>query len=177
MKTSSWLKLSLGLLLAGGAVKSAQAASKFKQAKGKIKPYFTNWRVVRISQGFVVMEFNYKVLNNLAYDITVNNLYVTIQAMVGGQFKDVMVSGKIDNKVTLPAQRTKDIPPITLLFNVQDVGSLISAFSQSGQAKVITTFNYLGFEISSEQVINTGDMVKNLQNAALPVLNKIGIQL
>lgn len=173
----SWIKWVIGIGVAAGLVKGAQLATKLKDATGKVKAYFINWRVTRLSQGFLHMQFDYKVINNSDFSVTIENMYVTIQAMVNGKFEDVMVSGKIDNKITLPAKNSKDVKAITLLFNVQSIASLISIFAKTGQCKAITTFEYKGFEVSNEQIIQSGEMLDKLKGVAGGIFSKIGIQL
>lgn len=171
----SWVKWAIGLGVAALGITAAQTSTKLRGATGKVKAYFTNWRVAKVDKGFVNMEFDYRVLNNNDISVTVSNLYVTIKVKQGGSFKDVMVSGKINNQITLAALKSRDIK-IPLLFNIQNIPELIQLFSFTGEGKAVTTFSIGGFEITEEQPINTGDMVKQLTSSASPLLNKLGIQ-
>lgn len=171
----SWVKWAIGLSAAALGITAAQTSTKLRNAGNKIKAYFTNWRVTKVDKGFVNMEFDYRVLNNNDISVTVSNLFVTIQTKQGGSYKDVMVSGKVKNTITIPSLKPRDIK-IPLLFNIQNIPELIQLISFSGEGKAITTFSIGGFELSQEQPINTGDMVKSLTSAASPLLNKLGIQ-
>lgn len=171
----SWVKWVIGIGVAALGVTAAQTSTKFRNAGSKVKAYFTNWRVTKVDKGFINMEFDYRVLNNNDISVTVSNLFVTIQTKQGGTFKDVMVSGKANKSITIPSLKPRDIR-IPLLFNIQNIPELIQLISFSGEGKAVATFSIGGFELTQEQPINTGDMVKSLTASASPLLSKLGIQ-
>lgn len=187
-KTVIWVLVAGATLFLGSKV--AQAASKTQNLMDKIKFYPGLPQVKGLKDGFFNFLFTVQVMNQSAFDLSIDNLFVSVQYTdpVTKQWTELLTQNapvKVTTKtgtttvLSLPKQQMNKLPGIPLSLPLTNAGVIrdLVLGKINPNLRVVTRFEYAGVELPAvEQMIDAKAMVAPLRSllSSLRLLKGLG---
>ncbi len=168
MSKKGLLALLAGVALLVG-IPLASSASKVQNMLDKIKFYPGIPSYVNFKSGFFNFLFHLQVMNQSAFDITINNLFVSVRYVdpVTKEWKELVTQNAPVTQITLKKYTLNKPAAIPLAIPYDNVGVIRDLISGkiSGTLKVVTTFQYAGIQMPEiEKDIDAKAMLAPVRN-------------
>lgn len=187
-KTVIWVLVAGATLFLGSKV--AKAASKTQSLMDKIKFYPGLPQIKGLKDGFFNFLFTVQVMNQSEFDISIDNLFVSVQYIdpLTGQWTELLTQNApvTDNTktgtsttLTISKQKMNKLPGIPLSLPLTNAGVIRNLISGkiSPSLRVVTRFEYAGMELPAiEQMIDAKAMIAPLRSllSSLRLLKGLG---
>lgn len=184
------MALAVGTVLLLGS-KVASAASRTQNLIDKIKFYPGIPKYSGLKDGFLNFLFSVQVMNQSAFDLAIDNLFVSVRYIdpktnkweeLLTQIAPVKVKtpkGEESTTIPIAKQRMSKFPPIPLSLPLSNAGVVSGLILGriNPTLKVVTRFEYAGIELPAiEQEINAKEMVAPVRSvlSSLRLLKGLG---